>query len=88
MVKHTLSASLVLLLAACAVPGAHTAEESDAAIAQRRAEIQQMDEQDYQTARKRRRDMIEDIGKLQMNAAEAINKSKENSSKQNINIFR
>lgn len=40
----------------------------------------------YQNQRKARRDMIEDIGEMQMNEARAINKANENISKQK-NIY-
>ena len=43
----------------------------------------------YQNTRQRTRDMIDDIGRMQMNEAEAINKANENKSKQSdVFIFR
>lgn len=61
--------------------------QSDAEIAQRRAEIRAMENQDYQDARRKRQDAIEDLGTMQMNEAKAINKAYENRSKQTIQIF-
>ncbi|OOR99034.1 hypothetical protein B0187_07190 [Haemophilus paracuniculus] len=62
--------------------------QSDAEIAQRRAEIRAMEMQDYRDERKKRQDAIEDLGTMEMNRAKAINKSRENSSKQKIYIIR
>lgn len=62
--------------------------QSDAEIAQRRAEIRSMEMQDYQDERKKRKDAIQDLGEMQMNEAKAINKAYENRSKQNIYIVR
>ena len=43
----------------------------------------------YQNSRQRTRDMIDDIGRMQMNEAKAINKANENrSKKKDIYIFR
>lgn len=62
--------------------------QSDAEIAQRRAEIRAMENQDYQDERRKRQDAIQDLGTMQMNEAKAINKAYENRSKQNIYIVR
>lgn len=62
--------------------------QSDAEIAQRRAEIRKMEMQDYQDERKKRKDSIQDLGEMQMNEAKAINKSYENRSKQKVYIVR
>ncbi|WP_373767409.1 hypothetical protein [Glaesserella sp.] len=61
----------------------HTGE-SDAEIAQRRAEIRAMEMQDYQDERRKRQDAIEDLGTMQMNEAKAIDRAYKNRSKQNI----
>lgn len=62
--------------------------QSDAEIAQRRAEIRAMEMQDYQDERRKRKDAIEDLGEMQMNEAKAINKAYENRSKQKVYIIR
>lgn len=62
--------------------------QSDAEIQQRRMEIQAMDNQDYQTERRRRKDAIQDLGEMQMNTGKAINKAYENRSRQRVYIVR
>lgn len=79
----TLSMTAFSLTACVSAP-----RQSDAEIAERRARVQAMDERDYQISRQRRQDAIQDLGTMQMNEAEAINKAYENRSKQAINIFR
>lgn len=66
----------------------NAAYESDEAIAKRRAAIRAMDQEDYQDERAQRKDAIEDLGTMQMNAAKAVNKAYENRSKQKIYIIR
>ncbi|MDP0297577.1 hypothetical protein Q7Z20_01380 [Glaesserella parasuis] len=41
----------------------------------------------YQNTRQATKDMIEDIGQLQMNEAKAINKANENISKKQSNVY-
>lgn len=62
--------------------------ESDAEIAQRRAEVRAMEMQDYNDERQKRKDAIQDLGEMQMNQGKAINKSFENRSKQPVYIVR
>lgn len=61
---------------------------SDAEIAERRARVRALDNEDYQISRQRRQDAIQDLGTMQMNEANAVNKAYENRSKQTINILR
>ncbi|MEG9490846.1 hypothetical protein [Mannheimia indoligenes] len=61
---------------------------SDAEIAERRARVRALDNEDYQISRQRRQDAIQDLGTMQMNEAKAVNKAYENRSKQTINILR
>lgn len=42
---------------------------------------------EYQSSRQQTKDMIEDIGQIQMNEAKAINKAYENRSKQQSNLY-
>lgn len=80
------------LLTACSslsslyLPGGSS--ESDAQIAQRRAEIRAMEMQDYQDERKKRKDAIEDLGEMQMNEAKAIDRAYQNRSKHPVYIIR
>lgn len=62
--------------------------ESDAEIAQRRAEIRAMEMQDYKDERQKRKDAIEDLGEMEMNRGKAINKAYENLSKKPTYIIR
>ncbi|MFA9499007.1 hypothetical protein ACERCG_00850 [Mannheimia sp. E30BD] len=85
MKKLLISLAISLpLLTACAP----SYTPSDAEIAERRARVRALDNEDYQIQRQRRQDAIQDLGTIQMNEAEAINKSYENRSRQTINIFR
>lgn len=84
MKKRLISLALSLpLLVACT----SNYTPSDAEIAERRARVRALDNEDYQIQRQRRQDAIQDLGTMQMNEAEAINKSYENRSKQTINIL-
>lgn len=86
--KLFLTLTTLICLTACVAP-APVIQETDEDIARRRAEIQALENADYQTALKQRRDAIQDLGKMQMNEAKAINKAYENRSKQrNVYIIR
>lgn len=83
MKKLLLALSLSLpVLTAC-----NSYVPSDAEIAERRARVRALDQEDYNIARQRRQDAIQDLGTMQMNQAEAINKAYENRSKQSITIL-
>lgn len=85
MKKTLISLAMVLpMLTACAP----SYTPSDAEIAERRARVRALDNEDYQISRQRRQDAIEDLGTMQMNEAKAVNKAYENRSKQTINILR
>ncbi|WP_439287125.1 hypothetical protein [Lonepinella sp. BR2357] len=91
MNKKCVIVSLGLLLCGCSSLSSmylpQQTAESDAAIAQRRAEIRAMEQQDYKDTRQKRKDSIQDLGEMQMNEAKAINKAYENRSKQSIQIL-
>lgn len=61
--------------------------QSDAEIAERRARVRALENEDYQIERQRRQDAIQDLGTMEMNRAKAINKAYENRSKQSITIL-
>lgn len=61
--------------------------QSDLDVAERRARIRALENEDYQIERKRRQDAIEDLGTMEMNRGKAINKAYENRSKQKIYIY-
>ncbi len=61
--------------------------QSDLDVAERRAKIRALENEDYQIERKRRQDAIEDLGTMEMNRGKAINKAYENRSKQKIYIY-
>lgn len=85
MKKTLISLAMVLpMLTACAP----SYTPSDAEIAERRARVRALDNEDYQISRQRRQDAIQDLGTMQMNEAKAVNKAYENRSKQTINILR
>lgn len=85
MKKTLISLAMLLpMLTACAP----SYTPSDAEIAERRARVRALDNEDYQISRQRRQDAIQDLGTMQMNEAKAVNKAYENRSKQTINILR
>ena len=55
-------------------------------VAQRRSRVRNVEEEDYQISRRRRRDAIQDYGDMRMREGEAINKAYENRSRQTIII--
>ncbi|WP_439241326.1 hypothetical protein [Lonepinella sp. BR2474] len=91
MNKKSMMIGLGLLLCGCSSLSSmylpQPTPESDGAIAQRRAEIRAMEQQDYKDMRQKRKDSIQDLGEMQMNEAKAINKAYENRSKQSIQIL-
>lgn len=78
----------VFLLSACSslssmyLPAPNT--QTDGQVAERRARVRALENEDYQIERRKRQDAIEDLGTMEMNRAEAINKAYENRSKQPI----
>lgn len=85
MKKRLISLAVILPVLSACTP---SYTPSDAEIAERRARVRALDTEDYQIQRQRRQDAIQDLGTMQMNEAEAINKSYENRSRQTITILR